>query len=248
MKDIYKKIKWPTGQFTHTDLATFNGKTNGQVWSLYDQAGKDGTIKLVGERKNGKGRGSKVWELVDQNDGTAGFVPAPVVVPVTPAVVTPPQPKQKKAKKEKIVAILAADVPPAAPAEKPFETEMGGAASPAAGGETIVEPVVELTPVSPAVAPESVVEVVEVKPKTELPKIENLRPVTVAAVCSNVEKTEFKCPICGGEILSVASSHGVRVWCPQTDTVKCTANESPFGFGKNAEAAYDILCQKYGPK
>jgi hypothetical protein len=234
MKDAYKKIKWPTGQFTHTDLATFNGKTNGQVWSLYDQAGKDGTIKLVGERKNGKGRGSKVWELADQNDGTAGFVPAPVVVPVTPAVVT--QPKQKKQKIQP-AAVVPAVVPPAA-----------APVAPAAGGETIVEPVVELTPVTPAVAPEPVVEVVEVKPKTEAPKIENLRPVTVAAVCSNVEKTEYKCPICGGEILSVASGHGIRVWCPQTDTVKCTANESPFGFGKNAAAAYDILCQKYGPK
>ncbi len=70
-------LKFPSGEFTHTELATANGKTNQQVWTAYQKAIKDGIIVSAGERKGAGGKPSKLWKV---QDGV--IVP---VVTVTPA-------------------------------------------------------------------------------------------------------------------------------------------------------------------
>ena len=52
-------LQFPDGEFTHTELARFNGKTNQQVWSRYDAALKSGLIVRVGQRKLPEGQKSK---------------------------------------------------------------------------------------------------------------------------------------------------------------------------------------------
>jgi len=80
------KLKFPTGEFTHTELATLNGKTNQQVWTRYQQAIKDGVILTAGERKvAGKGKPSRLW-IVNVNY----VAPVVAVVPVTPATPATP--------------------------------------------------------------------------------------------------------------------------------------------------------------
>ena len=76
---MIETLKYPTGDFTHTELAQLNGKTNQQVWTRYQLAIKNGQILKAGERKTaGKGKPSLLWKL------NPNYV-APVV-PVTPAV------------------------------------------------------------------------------------------------------------------------------------------------------------------
>jgi len=81
-------LKFPTGDFTHTELAQANGKTNQQVWVAYQQAIKDGVIVSAGTRSKGKGKPSKLWKVAD-GQPVPVVSPAPVVPPVvpTPAVV-----------------------------------------------------------------------------------------------------------------------------------------------------------------
>ena len=95
-------LNFPSGEFTHTELAAHNGKTNQQVWQAYAEARKTGQIipAPVPERKiAGKGKPSLVW-VVNPNyvapvvvvtapaDGTAAATITPAAAPVTvdPAV------------------------------------------------------------------------------------------------------------------------------------------------------------------
>ena len=100
-------LKFPTGEFTHTELAQANGKTNQQVWTAYQAAIKAGTIVSAGLRPNpsGKGKPSKIWKVadgvpvpfVDKVEVILGETveiisevvePLPVVVPTEAPVVT----------------------------------------------------------------------------------------------------------------------------------------------------------------
>lgn len=73
-------LVFPKGEFTHTELAQANGKTNQQVWTAYQKAIKDGVIISAGLR-TGKGKPSKLWKVCE---GTP--VPVVDVVPATPKV------------------------------------------------------------------------------------------------------------------------------------------------------------------
>ena len=77
-------LKFPTGEFTHTELAQANGKTNQQVWTAYQAAIKAGTIVSAGLRPNpsGKGKPSKIWKVADG-------VPVPLVDKVVVVKVDP---------------------------------------------------------------------------------------------------------------------------------------------------------------
>lgn len=82
-------LKFPTGQFTHSELASHNNKTNQQVWTQYQNAIKNGTIVFVGLR-TGKGKPSKLFQVagpgvVAATDTTKVIQSAPVVTP-TPKV------------------------------------------------------------------------------------------------------------------------------------------------------------------
>lgn len=83
-------LKFPTGAFTHSELAAHNGRTNQQVWTSYQQAIKDGVIVFVGLR-TGKGKPSKLFQVagpgvVAATDTTKVIQSAPVVVPTTKPV------------------------------------------------------------------------------------------------------------------------------------------------------------------
>lgn len=79
-------LKFPSGEFTHTELAEFNGATNQKVWERYQKAIKDGVIVSAGSRKpaTGKGRASLLWTLANPNQVST----APVVVINPPPVET----------------------------------------------------------------------------------------------------------------------------------------------------------------
>lgn len=61
MSDTFT-LKFPTGQFTHSELAVHNNRTNQQVWAPYQKAIKDGIIVFVGLR-TGKGKPSKLFQV-----------------------------------------------------------------------------------------------------------------------------------------------------------------------------------------
>lgn len=111
-------LKFPSGKFTHTELAQHNGKTNQQVWTAYQAAIKDGTIIAAGERPNlsGKGKPSRLWE-VNPNKGVAttplAVVAVPTVAPVV-KVVTPKPVKVVKVVEPKKADIVKAVEPKAA--------------------------------------------------------------------------------------------------------------------------------------
>lgn len=87
------ELNFPSGKFTHTELAAHNGKTNQQVWTAYQAAIKDGMIIPAGERPNlsGKGKPSKLWEVNPKKNVAmtplslvGASAPAPVVKVVKP--------------------------------------------------------------------------------------------------------------------------------------------------------------------
>jgi len=77
-------LNFPKGEFTHTELAQANGKTNQQVWTAYQAAIKAGVIVSAGLRPNpsGKGKPSKIWKVADGQ-------PVPLVDKVVVATVVP---------------------------------------------------------------------------------------------------------------------------------------------------------------
>jgi hypothetical protein len=64
-----------------------------------------------------------------------------------------------------------------------------------------------------------------------------------------VSKTEFKCPICQGVLLSQAgtqmfANEGITVWCPWRT---CPAGEVS-GHGRNEKQAFEIIIEKFDRK
>ena len=75
-------IKFPEGDFSHTDLARFNGKTNQTVWTRYLWARQIGFIVSAGNRKgeNRRGKPQLLWR-VNHNHTMAIMVHKPLPVP-----------------------------------------------------------------------------------------------------------------------------------------------------------------------
>lgn len=65
-------LKFPTDEFTHTDLAAFNNTTNQAIWKAYDEARKNNVIVPTGNKK-GK---ATYYKLADASQATAGVIPA----------------------------------------------------------------------------------------------------------------------------------------------------------------------------
>lgn len=212
-------LTFPAGEFSHTELASFNGLDRKKVWTAYQKAINDGIIIPTGnERKSGKGKAAVLWKVKD-GQTTVKVSDKPVVVVVAPQPVVVPQPivadKPKKAKVEPKPEVVVNDI---------------------------------LPPVVPTVPPPEVVEVVKVvAPKAEV-KIEDLKPVVAPAGVNleSVKISDEKCPLCHTQLVQAIQNSGIRVWCPQQARPSiCSSNESPFGFGKSVKEAYDKLCQKY---
>jgi hypothetical protein len=138
-------LKFPTGEFSHTMLAEFNGYDRKKVWTAYQAAIKAGVIVSTGNVKDsGKGKPAALWRL---NDG--------VSVPLVPIQEVPRFHREVKpavqvividdvkletemaeviAKKIKSVESL----PDIKPATAPFEVEMNESTP----LETIVEEII----------------------------------------------------------------------------------------------------------
>ena len=253
MIEYINSLKWPAGDFSHTDLAKLNGKTNQQVWTRYEQARKDGYILTAGEKKlAGKGKPTKMWKL------NPNFV-APVVpaTPATPAA-APSAP--------------AASAPAATPSEPvveaagdnivlPSDAEMEAAADAAASAApAVTAPAVAPATVTPAATP-SVATVIETA--VEAAQTNGTLPAAEPAVAPAVSETVVvaevqnqnvlpngttqlteKCPVCNEQLYAVPDATGVMVWCAQPAD-KCKSTENPFGHGSTAKEGYKALMDKW---
>ena len=221
-------LKFPTGDFTHTDLAKLNGKTNQQVWVRYQQAIKDGVIVSAGTRPSvsGKGKPSKLWKVNPNPPSPVTVAPAPVAVTVPPVITTPVVPT------EPIV------VPAAAPVAV-VAVSTPEVVAPAA----VVSPVPEPTPAAapaPAAETTTIVEVVRIEPAPES------KPFTLPAeVLKDVRTLTEICPVCGKPLSAMNDATGVIVWCGQSKEI-CPSVENPFGHANTDKNAYEILMQKWG--
>jgi len=146
-------LKFPIGEFTHTELAQANGKTNQQVWTAYQAAIKAGIIVSAGTRPNpsGKGKPSKIWKVADGQ-------PVPLVdkVEVKPTLVVVTETAV-------VVEPLPSVVPTVAPVDKPFEIEIVTPDN--SGGETIVEELPKVEPVAVPVVRNLTCQVTEIEEK-----------------------------------------------------------------------------------
>lgn len=186
-------LKFPSGEFTHTELATFNGKTNQQVWIQYQAAIQQGIIISAGVRppSGGRGKPSKVWKLAVASQAST--------TPVSPSIPTKTEPVIKP------ITIIEINPPTVKPKAK----------------EITIDDIKIQTPV------------------------ERHEPV-VKSQSSNAFEINHLCPICKHKLMAVEQGKGVYVWCVQNAQV-CLPNDNPFGFERNENEAYRILCEKYKP-
>lgn len=240
-------LKFPTGEFTHTELAKHNGKTNQQVWTRYQAAIKSGQIVTAGERASaGRGKPSKLWKL--DPTWVAPVVPV-AATPATPAPVVP-----VVVDPTVIVSVPADSQPAVILPQTPVAEVTPAVETPAVvTPEPVVEtPVVE-TPAAEVAAVIPPVIVVEVTPSlpvveaAEAPVVTNVAtpsPENVYAQTADAEVMKETCPVCKHPVLSIGTATGVRVWCAQPIEI-CPSTENPFGHGKNAKEAYQTMCDKW---
>lgn len=224
-------LKIPAGDFTHTDLARLNGKTNQQVWTRYQAMVKSGLIIRNGERKpaGGKGKPSLLW-IVNPNP------PANVTVPTigisAPAadgnVILPTEAQIDAAAPAEPVVEAAV---PAAPEPPKDEPPTGFAAATNAGEQTVTVEVarVEATP-TPA----------------ELPVIEPVAGIvgpvtpTIPAEAPIAEE----CPACQHALVARSDATGVMVGCNQPFAI-CPTSERVEAHGNTIKGAIETLHSKW---
>ena len=222
----YTDLKFPVGEFSHTELAAFNGLDRKKVWTAYQTTIAEGIIKSSGnERKSGKGKAAALWVVADPTKVTMSTESVPVMVPATAPVVNvepelvPAKPKKQKKEKPAEVPIVVA------PADKPFETEL---------------PVVQ-----PAVAPVVSVSVSVVEVLTPAPVVETTTQAENITTLGEMTQIEDKCPFCKGNLVSAPVNGGVRVWCPVNNPSICSCSENPYGYSNNIANAVKILNDKF---
>ena len=218
-------LTFPTGEFTHTELAQLNKQTNQQVWVRYQQAIKDGVIISAGNRpsSSGKGKPSKLWK-VNPNPPSPVTVSAPApVAAVAPVVPTEP-------------VVVPAVAPVIPTPEVVIPVEVTPVPEPAPAAAPVVEaPVVE----TPAVEAPVIVEVARIEPAPES------KPFTLPAeVLKDVRTISEVCPICKNPLSAMNDATGVIVWCGKSREI-CPTPENPFGHSNTDKNAYEILCDKW---
>ena len=227
MNDTTTTLKFPEGNFTHTELALHNGRTNQQVWTRYQQAIKDGVIISAGTRStNGRGKPSLLW-TVNPNPGT----PGPVIVK------TPKIPKAPKAPKESKPAAVMVQPVNIVPDEAFKATTI----------QTTTVPVLLFTlpTIQPAKAP--VVEMVKniikptrsateptPEPEPEPMNLQENSPVVLTSLC----------PVCKQPLSALKDATGYYVWCTQKMDV-CESTENPAGHGRTVKDALAVLNAKW---
>lgn len=242
MIEYINSLKWPAGEFSHTDLAKLNGKTNQQVWTRYEQARKDNYIISAGEKKlAGKGKPTKMWKL--NPNFVAPVVSAtpatPVTAPVTSPAVTPTAPVIEAAGDSVVL---------------PSEAEMEAAADATAQSNVPAVTAPAVAPAAPAPAIPSVATVIETAVETAqangtLPVVlvPHQLPLEVqnqSVLPAGTIQLADKCPVCGEPLFAVPDATGVMVWCAQPPE-KCKSAENPFGHGKDAKEGVKVLMEKW---
>lgn len=107
-------LKLPDGNFSHSDLAIANGKTNQQIWAEYSRLRKEGIIVSAGTRSTGKGKPTSLWKVADG-------VPVPLVDKVEVVKIEPkPEPTLVVVTE---TAIVVEPLPVVVPTEAPVVTE-----------------------------------------------------------------------------------------------------------------------------
>jgi len=269
MSDTFK-LQFPTGDFTHTELAKLNGKTNQQVWTRYQQAIKDGVIISAGERKSsgGKGKPSRLWKVNPNPPAPKADAPVvasatdstPAPVPATPPVDNPVQTEPV------VVPAVAPATPPVvetpvnAPTEASVVESVESVSAPTE--ESVSAPTTTELPSAPeAVAPQPQVEASVNAPTEDAPITVPVVEVNVALAVSdptspaavntaqkeNAVQVDHACPVCNSKLWSVKDATGFMVWCG-ADASVCLPHENPSGHGKNVKDAYEVLTQKFGAK
>jgi len=223
-------LTFPTGEFTHTELAQLNKQTNQQVWVRYQEAIKNGTIISAGNRPSvsGKGKPSKLWK-VNPNPPSPVTVsaPAPVaavapVIPTEPVVVPAVAPVTTTP--EVVAPVEVTPVPEPIPAAAPV----------------VAAPVVE----TPSVEAPMIVEVARIESSTEA----EVKPFSLPAeVLKDVRTLTEVCPICKNPLSAMNDATGIIVWCGKSREI-CPSAENPFGHSNTDKNAYEILMQKWDRK
>ena len=234
-------LKFPTGEFTHTELAKFNGKTNQQVWTRYQQAIKDGVIVSAGNRASaGKGKPSKLWKVNPNPTVPVAVSPtpaAPSAVPVTTPAATPTS--AEVVPTEPIVVPAAAPAvpttPPPAPAVKVQPTQL--------------QDVAPATPPAPAEPVTATVEVLKIEapaaPTTGTRRaLFNVEGGESNPATKDARVLTDTCPFCNHPLSAIDDATGTMVWCTQPLEI-CPSRENPFGHGKNEKDAVESLHDKW---
>jgi hypothetical protein len=272
MKDN-TSLKFPPGEFSHTDLAEFNGKTNQQVWQRYAEARKTGQIipATPPERRNaGKGKPTLVWIV---NPNYVPVITATPVVTVTPAVavvVPVVDPAVKAAAKAAKVAAKVTEKTAKVAAKAVAKATKAAAKAAAKAAVVPTEPVVvsAVTPPAPVVMVTEPIEIVSVPadsvPAVVLPQTEpavppvvkpvveqsitveviKVEPVEVKSTVANARTLTQVCPVCKNPLLAIDDATGIQVWCNQPKEI-CDVAENPSGHGNTEKNAYEILCEKW---
>jgi hypothetical protein len=78
---VVHTLKFPAGEFTHTELARFNGVSNQTAWNRYLTARQTGQIVSAGKRvvEKAKGSPSLLWRINPNFTMALMVVPQPAV-------------------------------------------------------------------------------------------------------------------------------------------------------------------------
>jgi len=257
------ELVFPTGSFTHTDLAKLNNRTNQQVWTRYQEAVKFGKIIRDGERKpaGGKGKPSLLWKL---NPNYVAPAPGVVVAPATPAtapIVQPAVDDNIVMPTEAQIEAAQAPLPTAPPAKPTVEpavvTPPAVEPTPVVAVETPAAPTPEekkddVPPAdppqggTPVVAEEATVtvEVARVEDTPAMPPLPDIQPVEGIATPAPETVLNDTCPACNCCLTAHNDATGVMVGCYQPKAV-CPTTEPIEGHSTSIKAAVAILHEKW---
>ena len=223
-------LKIPAGEFTHTDLAQANGRTNQQVWTRYQAMVKSGilirpkrqladgrTIDATRPPKSGKGKPSLLW-MINPNPPTGQ---AAIPTAAAPAVATP-------------AAQTAPTVEAAAPAPEPPKNDGN---EPPAGGT----PAVDTATVTIEVARVEAIPALPPTPEAQPPVVEPVKGIAAPVAAETITE---QCPACQHNLTGRADKTGVMVGCDQPKKI-CPTAERVEAHGATIKSAIATLHGKW---
>lgn len=248
MSDTSFTLQYPSAdEFTHTELAQHNGKTNQQVWTRLQAALQSGDLIFSRWRPQAAGKRGKPSKLYARKGFVTPNAPAtsavnttpatPVVAAVAPVNTVPTEPVETQ-------AVPPAPEPTPEPAAEddnviyPSEEQIEAATVMTNPAPVVVDvvPVVEIQPMAPAVAPV----VAETTPAPETAAV-----VVETKTTEQAQTLADKCPVCDHPLQAIKDATGFMVWCGQGPDI-CQSTESPYGHAKSIKDALTVLREKWG--